>query len=177
MRSPLRAAFEDGDEFVRRSKGAFWSCDGTMASVASSLLVGSPRSYISVVVMVVCLDTCHRPLSPDDSTERGRRRWTSIMLWGATRRGKAIGPCTPSFPAPPDRGLTITNFAHKARNGRRPLRAGIDIVRSARPRPRADGWPTGKRSCCRSRTFMSSTRCRASCATSPGRTSAWSTIS
>ena len=34
-----------------------------------------------------------------------------------------------------------------------------------------------KRSCCQSRIFTSSTRCRASCATSPGRTSAWSTIS
>jgi Putative transposase len=42
-------------------------------------------------------------------------------------------------------------------------------------RRHADGWPIAKRSCCRCSTFTSCPRCRASCATSRTRTSAWST--
>src|SRR5450631_1672895 len=53
--------------------------------------------------------------------------------------------------------------------------AATGIARSARLRRHADGWPSAKPSCCRCRTFMSSTRCQANCVTSPARTSASST--
>src|ERR1700756_1118633 len=56
---------------------------------------------------------------------------------------------------------------HAAIRRSRTTPAATGIARSARPRRHADGWPTAKRSCCRCRTFTSSTRCRASCGTSP----------
>src|SRR5208337_2721279 len=109
-----RAASEHGDEFVRRPKGAFLRCGGTMASTTSSLLVGSPRTYISVVVRVACLNTCHWLLSPDDTTERGPRRWMSIMLMGSNAQGKrdrtmqnAVIPDAPSIAHSPLRILPI----------------------------------------------------------------------
>jgi hypothetical protein len=65
--------------------------------------------------------------------------------------------------------LPITGFAHKARNGRRPLNlaAVTDIVRSARLQRRAGGWPIARRSCCR---FRTSTSCTPT--VSPSRTAA-----
>ena len=77
-----------------------------MASMASSLLVGSPRTYISVVVRVACLNTCHRLLSPDDTTERGPRRWMSIMLMGSKAQGKRDRTMQNAVIPTPPRSLT-----------------------------------------------------------------------
>src|SRR5215472_3949086 len=69
----------------------------------------------------------------------------------------------------PLRNLPITQVMVSS-----PLPAATGIAQNVRARRHADGWPTAKRSCCRCRIFTSSTRCRASCATSPTRTSACS---
>jgi hypothetical protein len=56
-----------------------------------------------------------------------------------------------------------------------PLVVAIGIARSARGQRRASGSPSARPSCCRFRIFTSSTRCRASCAVWPIKTSASST--
>ena len=68
-------------------------------------VVGSPRTHISVVLGVACLNTCRWLLSPDDGTERGPRRWMSIMLMGSNPHGKrhrtmqnAVMPDAPRSP-------------------------------------------------------------------------------
>ena len=95
------------------------------------------------------------------------------MLWGVEQtRGKANPLKSRRTTCAVGRWSPLQFTPHKAGNGRFPLPAATAIARSARLRPRADGWPTAKRSCCPSRTFTSSIRCRASCATSPTRTSA-----
>src|SRR5215472_2236128 len=52
-------------------------------------------------------------------------------------------------------GLPITEFAHKAGNGRFPLPAAIGIVRSAKPSLPRSGWPTARPNSCRFPTSMS----------------------
>ena len=53
--------------------------------------------------------------------------------------------------------------------------AATGIAPNARARRRANGWPTGKPSCCRCRTSMWSSPCRRRSPGSPGRTRRWST--
>src|SRR5712672_1840704 len=68
------------------------------------------------------------------------------------------------------RQLPITEFAHKAGNGQRPLAVATGTARSARALPHASGWPSAKPSSCRCRTSMWCTRYRRRSATSPIRT-------
>ena len=60
---------------------------------------------------------------------------------------------TPSNAA--GRQLPITEFAHKAANGRRPLAAATGTAPSARLRQRASGWRRAKPSCSRCPTSTS----------------------
>jgi hypothetical protein len=68
------------------------------------------------------------------------------------------------------RQLPITGSAHKAGNGRRPLRAAIATARSARRPRRGNGSKTARSSCCRFPTTTSSSPCRRrSAGSSPAR--------
>ena len=58
------------------------------------------------------------------------------------------------------RQLPITESAHKAGNGRRPLPAAIATARSARRPRRGNGSKTARRSFCRFPTITSSSPCR-----------------
>src|SRR5712664_1453699 len=68
------------------------------------------------------------------------------------------------------RQLPITEFAHKAGNGRCPLPAATGTARSARARQHASGWRRARPSCSRLPTSTSSSRCLRRLATSPTRT-------
>ena len=145
----------------------------------------------------------HAAPQAGDAKRSGSRRRDSAAGHGSARSGArghpprarsrlARGQPRPREPRPVEGDERNRALPHGgARRPRRTLRErgvrpyarrfqlvpATGIARSARPRRRADGWPTAKRSCCPSRTFTSCTRCRASCATSPSRTSAWSTTS
>ena len=60
----------------------------------------------------------------------------------------------------PARQLPITGCAHKAGNGRRPLRAATAIARSVRRRRRGNGSTSARPNCCRFPTTTSSSPCR-----------------
>ena len=75
----------------------------------------------------------------------------------------------------PARQLPITEFAHKAGNGRRPLPVATGTARSVRAQRHGNGSPSAKPSCCRCRTSTSCSRCRPRSPPSPIRTRPWST--
>ena len=93
-----------------------------------------------------------------------RRRRGTVLLW----RGRSLQFTEKA--ATPERQLPITESAHKAGNGRRPLPVEIGIARNARPRPRGNGSKTARRSCCRFPTTTSSSPCRRRSAPSRSRT-------
>ncbi len=97
--------------------------------------------------------TCSFPFVIGHRWPSQRRRRTAL-LW---RAGAATIYRKMPIPA---RQLPITNFAHKAGNGRRPLPAAIGIARNARARRLGNGSPNARRSCCRFPTTMSSSPCR-----------------
>jgi hypothetical protein len=72
--------------------------------------------------------------------------------------------------------FSITEFAHKAANGKFPLAAATGTAPSARVQPRAPGWPSARPTCCRSDTSTSSSRSRRRSPTSRSRTRPSSTI-
>ena len=72
----------------------------------------------------------------------------------ARQRGGAVGDSRGCHEEPSCR-LPITEFAHKAANGKFPLRAATGTAPDARAPPRAPGWPSARPTCCRSDTFTS----------------------
>ena len=72
------------------------------------------------------------------------------MLWGVEQtRGKANPLESRRTTCAVGRWSPLQFTPHKAGNGRFPLPAATAIARSARLRPRADGWPTAKRAVAR----------------------------